>query len=83
VLRANRDKPLILPVDFERFMEKGDLSQNIALQDKDMLIIPKRPIANWNQWIADIMPTFNALLAPMNAVSQYYTIQALSRTVTR
>jgi hypothetical protein len=64
-------------------MEKGDLSQNIALQDKDMLIIPKRPIANWNQWIADIMPTFNALTAPVNLVSQYYTIQALSRTLTR
>jgi len=83
VLRASRDKPLILPVDFERFMEKGDLSQNIALQDKDMLIIPKRPIANWNQWIADIMPTFNAISAPVNLLSQYYTIQALSRTITR
>jgi protein involved in polysaccharide export with SLBB domain len=83
VLRASRDTPLILPVDFKRFMEKGDLSQNIALQDKDMLIIPKRPIANWNQWVADIMPTFNALTAPVNLVSQYYTIQALSRTITR
>jgi len=83
VLRADRDAPLIIPVDFQRFMEKGDLSQNIALQDKDMLIIPKRPIANWNEWIADIMPTFNALLAPVNIVSQYYTIQALSRTITR
>jgi len=82
VLRADRDAPLIIPVDFQRFMEKGDLSQNIALQDKDMLIIPKRPIANWNEWIADIMPTFNALLAPVNIVSQYYTIQALSRTIT-
>jgi len=83
VLRADRDAPLIIPVDFQRFMEKGDLSQNIALQDKDMLIIPKRPIANWNEWIADIMPTFNALLAPVNIVSQYYTIQALSRTITK
>ena len=83
VLRASRDVPLILPVDFKRFMEKGDLSQNIALQDKDMLIIPKRPIANWNQWIADMMPTFNALTAPVNLVSQYYTIQALSRTLTK
>jgi len=82
VLRADRDAPLIIPVDFQRFMEKGDLSQNIALQDKDMLIIPKRPIANWNEWIADIMPTFNAILAPVNLVSQYYTVQALSRTIT-
>jgi len=83
VLRADRDKPLILPVDFQRFMEKGDLSQNIALQDKDMLIIPKRPIANWNQWIADIMPTFNALSAPVNLLSQYYTIRLYTKTISR
>jgi len=83
VLRASRDKPLILPVNFERFMEKGDLSQNIALQDKDMLIIPKRPIANWNQWIADIMPTFTLLSSPMNTVADYYTVRTLSRTLTR
>jgi len=81
VLRASRDAPLILPVDFQRFMEKGDLSQNIALQDKDMLIIPTRPIANWNQWIADMMPTFNAILAPVNLVTQYYTVP-LSRKKT-
>lgn len=83
VLRADRDKPLILPVDFQRFMEKGDLSQNIALQDKDMLIIPKRPIANWNQWIADLMPTFNALSAPVNLLSQYYTIRLYTKTIGR
>ncbi len=83
VLRSDRDVPLIIPVDFQRFMEKGDLSQNVALQDKDILIIPKRPIANWNQWIADIMPTLNAVSAPVNLLSQFYTIQALSKTLRR
>jgi len=79
VLRASRDKPLILPVNFKQFMEKGDLSQNIALQDKDMIIIPKRPIANWNQWIADIMPTFNAILAPANVLTEYQTLRLLNK----
>ncbi|MDQ6968567.1 MAG: FG-GAP-like repeat-containing protein [Mariprofundaceae bacterium] len=79
VLRASRDAPLILPIDFKRFMEKGDLSQNIALQDKDMLIIPNRPITNWNQWIAQMLPTFNAILAPVNLVTQYKTLQLLSK----
>lgn len=79
VLRASRDAPLILPVNFERFMEKGDLSQNITLQDKDMIIIPRRRIANWNAWIADMMPSLNAVLQPINLVSQIYTIQTLSK----
>ncbi len=83
VLRANRDAPLILPIDFQRFMEKGDLSQNIALQDKDMLIIPRRRIANWNEWIASVLPTFNALLAPLNMAAQYYTIKLYTQQLSQ
>jgi polysaccharide export outer membrane protein len=79
VLRASRDVPLIVPVDFERFMEKGDLSQNVALQDKDVIIVPRRPIANWNQFIADISPTFSLLTQPATIAQEFYTIRSLSR----
>jgi len=81
VLRADRDAPLILPVDFERFMEQGDLSQNLALQDKDVIIIPKSPIANWNAFIANITPTFTLLTQPASILQEFYTIRTLQRAV--
>jgi protein involved in polysaccharide export with SLBB domain len=60
-------------------MEKGDLSQNVALQDKDVIIVPRRPIANWNQFIADITPTFSLLTQPATIAQEFYTIRTLSR----
>jgi len=81
VIRADRDEPQILAVNFERFMEQGDLAQNLALQDKDVLIIPSRPIANWNKLIQDILPTINFLLQPVNAASQVMTVQVLSKSL--
>ena len=78
VLRADRDKPLIIPVNFKRFMERGDLSQNIRLQDKDVILIPARPIANWNTFLADITPSFYLLTQPASVL---YSAQILSRFV--
>ena len=78
VLRANREQPEILAVDFERFMEQGDLSQNIALLDKDIIIIPARPIANWNKFIGDISPSMTLLLQPVSIAQQLLTLQVLS-----
>jgi len=66
VLRADRDKPMILPVDFTLLLEQGDLTQNMALNDRDVIIIPKSPIANWNRWIQDATTTLNFLLLPVS-----------------
>jgi len=79
VIRADRDAPQILAVNFKRFMEQGDLRQNLALRDKDVLIIPSRPIANWNKFIQDIMPSINLLLQPLNAMYQVQTLRLISK----
>jgi len=82
VIRADRDRPLILPVNFERLLEKGDLTQNLALRDKDIIIIPRSPIGNWNQYIKDITPTLDLLLfKPLTAASQVENIRVLQRTI--
>jgi polysaccharide export outer membrane protein len=81
VIRSDRDTPQILAINFERFMEQGDLTQNLALRDKDVLIIPTRPIANWNKLIQDILPTLNFLLTPIDAASQVMTVQLLSKSL--
>ncbi|MDQ6980853.1 MAG: FG-GAP-like repeat-containing protein [Ghiorsea sp.] len=81
VLRADRDQPQILAVNFQRFLENGDLTQNIALMDKDVLIIPSRPIANWNKFIADISPSITLLLQPVSIAQQILTLRLLTGQV--
>ncbi len=81
VIRSDRDAPQILAIDFERFMEKGDLTQNLALQDNDVLIIPRRPIANWNLFVLDIMPSLQLILAPVTIASQTLSIAVLSQSL--
>lgn len=78
VIRDDRDSPQILAVNFERFMEQGDLTQNLALHDKDVLIIPTRPIANWNKFIQEINPTLGLIMQPINIFSELQTIKLLS-----
>jgi len=80
VLRANRDKPLILPINFKRFMEEGDLSQNLSLRDKDVILVPTRPIANWNAIINAISPTFSLLAQPAFAVQSITTLSNFVKT---
>jgi len=76
VIRADRDRPLILAVNFKRLLEQGDLTQNLALQDKDVIIIPRSPIGNWNQYIKDISPSLDLLLfKPINLAYQLYLIK--------
>jgi len=81
VLRSDRDQPQIMAVNFQRFLEQGDLTQNIALHDKDIIIIPARPITNWNSFIADISPSISLLLQPVSIAQQILTLQALSGQV--
>jgi polysaccharide export outer membrane protein len=81
VLRADRDQPQILPVNFQRFLEQGDLPQNISLMDKDVIIIPSRPIANWNKFIADISPSLTMLLQPVSIAQQILYIRVLAGQV--
>ncbi len=78
VLRANREQPEILSVNFQRFLEKGDLTQNLALLNKDIIIIPARPVANWNKFIADISPSISLLLQPVSIAQQILTLRVIA-----
>ncbi|MDX8384359.1 MAG: FG-GAP-like repeat-containing protein [Ghiorsea sp.] len=81
VIRADRDQPQIMAVNFQRFLEKGDLTQNIALLDKDIIIIPLRPVANWNAFIGDISPSISLLMQPISIAQQILTLQAITGQV--
>jgi len=82
VIRADRDKPLILPVAFDRLLKQGDLTQNIALNDRDIIIVPRSPVGNWNQLIKDISPSLDLLLfKPLNLVSAVQGIRSITQVV--
>ncbi len=82
VIRADRDKPLILPVAFNLLLEEGDLTQNLALNDRDIIIVPRSPIGNWNKFITDISPSVNLLLfQPMSAVSATQAIRLANKSL--
>ncbi|MDX8413893.1 MAG: FG-GAP-like repeat-containing protein [Mariprofundales bacterium] len=69
IVRQNRDSPQIIPVNFDRFMHDGDLTQNMVLHDKDVVIVPTRPIDNWNRFITDIQPTLTILASPFTTIT--------------
>jgi len=80
VIRADRDRPLILAINFKRLLEQGDLTQNLALQDKDVIIIPRSPIGNWNEYIKDISPSLDLLLfKPINLAYELFLIKDIVR----
>ncbi|MDQ6951679.1 MAG: FG-GAP-like repeat-containing protein [Mariprofundales bacterium] len=78
VVRQNRDSPQIIPINFSRFMHDGDLTQNILLKNKDVIIVPDRPIANWNKFIAEIQPTITIIASPFLSINSIdFAIKAL------
>lgn len=84
VLRANRDKPVIMPVAFNRLLEKGDLTQNLSLYDRDVIIVPRSPIGNWNEFIKQITPSLDVLLfKPLTAVSEMQSIVYVNKALSR
>lgn len=50
VLRMVDGTPTALPVDLGQLLTKGDLEQNIALQEGDVLFVPARGERNQNVW---------------------------------
>ncbi len=49
-------KPLILSVNLDEILKRGDLSQNIPLQDGDLVYVPRKTIGDINEFISNINP---------------------------
>jgi len=79
IIRQDRDRPLIVPVAFNRFMERGDLTQNPELRDKDVIIVPDEPIENWNKMLAKLMPTLNTVFRGSYTINEVYRVRDLLR----
>ena len=55
LIRKRPDKPSIQRINLTRALDRGDLSQNVALQREDVIFVPKKFIADLNYFLDQIL----------------------------
>lgn len=67
VVRGDIAKPEVIPVDLKKLFETGDQSQNITLQDGDLVYIPRRAEGDINIFVQRIRPIYEMIIDPIRA----------------
>ena len=67
-----KGKPLVLSVNLDDILKRGDMSQNIALQDGDLVYVPRMLIGDINEFIANVTPlmSFFTSTVPPSVIMQ-------------
>ena len=65
-------EPLVMMADVKALLREGDLSQNIRLQDGDLVYVPPMLIGDVNRWISNISPLLDILLWPGKFDALYF-----------
>lgn len=63
--------PLVMMADLNALLREADISQNIPLEDGDLVYVPRMKIGDINDWIANTMPLLTFLFYPKSFESQY------------
>ncbi len=69
----NSSKPLVMMSNVKALFRNADLSQNIELQEGDLVYVPRMVIGDINEWINNTMPLLNFLLYPNEFETDYFT----------
>ncbi|MFH1784058.1 MAG: polysaccharide biosynthesis/export family protein [bacterium] len=62
--KEDRNKPIILAANLDEILKKGDIAQNIPLQDGDVVYVPRTAIGDLNEFILNTTPLLDYLLYP-------------------
>jgi len=65
-------KPLVMMADMKALLRKADLTQNIQLQDGDLIYVPPMRIADINRWITNTMPLLDFIFYPARFEDTYF-----------
>ena len=65
-------EPLVMMADLNALLREADISQNIPLEDGDLVYVPRMRIGDINDWIANTMPLLTFLFYPKTFESQYF-----------
>lgn len=80
IIRGGLAQPVLLSTNIERLLKQGDLSQNLKLQNNDIVYIPRQKIGDWNAFLAKIKPTLETLISfPLNTVFQVEVLREIER----
>ena len=60
--KERQGKPIILSANLDQILWQGDLSQNIKLQDGDVIYVPRSVIGDINEFIEVLTPSLDFLM---------------------
>ncbi len=64
-------KPLVMMADLDALLNKADVSQNIPLQDGDLVYVPRMLIGDINRWIENARPMLDLVRWPAETYTDY------------
>lgn len=68
----NNREPIILSANYNQILKKGDISQNISLNDGDVIYVPRTAIGDINEFIVNTVPLLDYLLYPGKYRDAYF-----------
>lgn len=68
----NPDKPIILSANYNEILKRGDVEQNIALKDGDVVYVPRTVIGDINEFITNTVPLLDYFLYPGDYRDAYF-----------
>jgi len=71
VVRGDIARPEIIPVDLTALLERGDQTQNIALQNGDFVYVPRTFLGDANRFLNQIRPLIDLALEPARIRDTY------------
>ena len=77
--QKNRKEPIILSVNLDEILKKGDMAQNIALLDGDVVYVPRTAIGDLNEFIANTVPLLDYMLYPDKYRDAYFNPETMLR----
>ncbi len=75
----DREKPIILAANLDEILKKGDMAQNIPLQDGDVIYVPRTAIGDLNEFILNTTPLLDYLLYPDTYRDAYFNPETMLR----
>ncbi len=69
---ANDRKPLVISANLDEVLKQGDISQNIALLNGDVVYVPRTVIGDINEFITNTVPLLDYFLYPGSYRDSYF-----------
>lgn len=75
----DRNNPIILSANLDEILKKGDIAQNVSLEDGDVVYVPRTAIGDVNEFIVNTTPLLDYLLYPDQYRDAYFNPETMLR----